>query len=111
MEINVRDNQGVVVFDIAGEVDIYNAHEIEENAKKYIEEGKKNFIFNFEKVTYIDSIGIRILIICYSRLRKVEGSLRIISLDKFVRKIFDLTKMSSFFKIFDTEEEAMQGLP
>lgn len=107
MEINRRETNDIVILDITGEIDLYNAPEIKDIINKLVEEQKYNVVINLEKVTYIDSSGIGALISSLSNLKKYQGGLKIINVFASVRKVFELTKLTSFFEIFDSEEEAL----
>ena len=107
MEISQREKQKVVVLDIQGEIDLYNAPEIKDAIQKLIEQQKYNIIINLEKVSYIDSSGIGALISSLSNLKKYQGSLKIINVYASVKKVFELTKLTSFFEIYDSEDEAL----
>ena len=109
MDISTRSKGDVVVLDIAGEIDLYNAPEIKDIINKLIEERKYNVIINLEKVSYIDSSGIGALISSLSNLKKYQGGLKIINVYASVRKVFELTKLTSFFDIFDSEEDALDS--
>ncbi len=107
MDITTRNKDDIVVLDITGEIDLYNAPEIKDIINKLIEEQKYNVIINLEKVSYIDSSGIGALISSLSNLKKYQGGLKIINVYASVRKVFELTKLTSFFEIFDAEEDAL----
>ncbi len=107
MEISQREKDGVVILDIQGEIDLYNAPEIKDTIQKLIEAQKYNIIINLEKVSYIDSSGIGALISSLSNLKKYQGSLKIINVYASVKKVFELTKLTSFFEIYNSEEEAL----
>ncbi len=107
MEITQRERDAIVILDIQGEIDLYNAPEIKDTIQKLIEEQKYNIIINLEKVSYIDSSGIGALISSLSNLKKYQGSLKIINVYASVKKVFELTKLTSFFEIFDSEDEAV----
>jgi len=107
MEINQREKDNVVVLDIQGEIDLYNAPEIKDIIQKMIEAQKYNVIINLEKVSYIDSSGIGALISSLSNLKKYQGGLKIINVYASVKKVFELTKLTSFFEIYDSEPEAL----
>lgn len=107
MDINTRSKGEVVILDIAGEIDLYNAPEIKDIINKLIEEKKYYVVINLEKVSYIDSSGIGALISSLSNLKKYQGGLKIINVFASVRKVFELTKLTSFFEIFDSENEAI----
>lgn len=108
MEIVKRENNGVSILDINGEIDLYNAPEIKEIINSLIAEQKTNVIINLEKVSYIDSSGIGALISSLSNLKKYQGGLKIINVFASVRKVFELTKLTSFFEIYDSEDEAIK---
>jgi anti-sigma B factor antagonist len=42
-----------------------------------------------------------------SNLKKYQGSLKIINVFASVKKVFELTKLTSFFEIYDGEEKAL----
>ncbi len=107
MEIAKRDVNNVVVFDVIGEIDLYNAPDIKELIKNSIESQKYNILINLDKVSYIDSSGIGALISSLSNLKKYQGSLKIINVHGSVRKVFELTKLTNFFEIYDNEEQAL----
>lgn len=109
MDITKRNKGDIVVLDITGEIDLYNAPEIKDIISKLIEEKKYNVIINLEKVSYIDSSGIGALISSLSNLKKYQGGLKIINVYASVRKVFELTKLTSFFEIFDAEDVAVDS--
>ncbi|MFC1671212.1 STAS domain-containing protein [Spirochaetota bacterium] len=109
MEINQRQNGEVVILDISGEIDLYNAPEIKDTINKLIEQKIYNVVTNLENVSYIDSSGIGALISSLSNLKKYQGGLKIINVFASVRKVFELTKLTSFFEIFDSEDEAIKS--
>jgi anti-sigma B factor antagonist len=109
MDINTRNKGDIVILDIAGEIDLYNAPEIKDIINKLIEEKKFNVIINLEQVSYIDSSGIGALISSLSNLKKYQGGLKIINVFASVRKVFELTKLTSFFEIYALEEEAVNA--
>ncbi|MBL8993564.1 MAG: STAS domain-containing protein [Spirochaetia bacterium] len=109
MEIKTRTVDGVVILDIDGEIDLYNAPEIKDTIKAQMDGGHKKIIINLENVSYIDSSGIGALISSLSNLKKIGGGLKIINVYDSVRKVFELTKLTSFFEIYDSEEEAVSA--
>jgi len=109
MEISRRDSGDIVILDVNGEIDLYNAPEIKDTINKLIEEKKYNVVINLDKVSYIDSSGIGALISSLSNLKKYQGGLKICNVSGSVRKVFELTKLTSFFEIYDSEQEAISA--
>jgi anti-sigma B factor antagonist len=109
MDITTRSRGDIIILDITGEIDLYNAPEIKDIVNKLIEDRRYNVIINLEDVSYIDSSGIGALISSLSNLKKYHGGLKIINVYASVRKVFELTKLTSFFEIFDSEEAAVES--
>jgi len=107
MEISQREKDAITILDIQGEIDLYKAPEIKDIIQKLIEAQKYNVIINLEKVSYIDSSGIGALISSLSNLKKYQGGLKIINVYASVKKVFELTKLTSFFEIYESEGEAL----
>ena len=75
-----------------------------------IQKGINNFkvvIFDFSNVNFIDSYGIGQLVHFYKNLKTKGISLKICSLDKSLKDIFDKLRVSIFFDIYETCEEAL----
>ena len=109
MEIRSRKNGKVVILDISGDIDLYNASEITNMINKISENEKYNIVINLKDVSYIDSSGIGALISCSSLLKKSQMGLKIINVYASVKKVFELTSLTSFFDIYDSEEEAIKA--
>ena len=109
MDISQKRHGDIVILVIIGEIDLYNAPEIKDIINKLIEERIYNVIIDLEKVSYIDSSGIGALISSLSNLKKYQGGLKIINVYASVKKVFELTKLTSFFEIYDSEEEAISA--
>ncbi len=109
MDITKKTKGDIVILEIVGEIDLYNAPEIKDIIGKLIEDRCYNVIIDLEKVSYIDSSGIGALISSLSNLKKYHGGLKIINVYASVRKVFELTKLTSFFEIYDSEEEAVES--
>lgn len=66
---------------------------------KLIEEGNKNFIFNFSECNFIDSTGLGALVSIYKKCAEKGGSIKLKSLNPEVEKLFKLTRLDKVFEI------------
>ena len=66
---------------------------------KLIEEGNKNFIFNFSQCDFIDSTGLGALVAIYKKCVEKGGSVKLKSLKPEVEKLFKLTRLDKVFEI------------
>ncbi len=111
MNIDVRElEDDIAVLDVDGDIDLYSASDLRDSVFEQIDIGKTKVIINLENVTYIDSSGIGTLITSLSKIKKINGKMCIINVYDSVKKVFELTKLTTFFKIYTSENEAIQAL-
>ena len=109
MEMIERENNSIQIIDVIGEVDLYNTKEIKDMRDEKIKAVKYQIILNLLKVPFMDSSGIGTLVTGMYRLKKYQGSLKIINIVGSVAKVFKMTGMDTHLEIFDSEEEAVKS--
>ncbi len=110
MKINQREVSGAVVLDLDGKLTGGPDAETFKNIfKNLINEGKKNIIVNLEKVSWINSTGLGILISGYTSVRKGGGDLVLTHVGDRIESILYVTKLNLLFNSFDNEEEAVKS--
>lgn len=67
---------------------------------KLMQEGYKNFVFNFNECEFIDSTGLGALVSIYKKCAEKGGNIELKSLKPEVEKLFKLTRLDKVFKIF-----------
>ena len=107
MEMSQKTMDGVLVLSISGQVDLYNMSDLKDFFRSEIEKGMRHFILNLENLNYIDSSGISVLITLYTNLKNNGGALAFVRVMDSIYKIFEMTKLTNFFRIFKSEEEAL----
>ena len=107
MKINQRETYGAVILDLDGKLTGGpDADTFRNIFKNLIAEGKKNIIVNLEKVSWIISTGLGILISGYTSVRKGRGALVLIHVGERIESILYVTKLNLLFNTYDSEEEA-----
>lgn len=79
-------------------------------ANNAINEGIVFCAINIEKVKYINSSGIGVLITLLTKFRNQEGEVVIVKPSEHVKKLLIITKLTAIFKIADSVEEAIKNL-
>lgn len=100
--------EDVVLVKIQGEIDLYNAPSIKEQFSALIDKGWRHHIIEMSGVNYLDSSGIGVLIAISNNTKRINGDIVILNLSPAVKKVFELTKLTSFFQIFDHLDQALQ---
>ena len=57
----------------------------------------------------MDSSGLGVLVAILKLLKKNNGQMKIVELTPTIKKVFELTRLSNFFDIYDTEEDALKN--
>ena len=110
MELRIRKSKTIYIIDIQGEMDLYNSFKLKELLMKMIEKKIENFIINMDEVEYIDSSGIGALIFISSTIKKMSLHLAITNIHGSVKKVIELTKLTGYFPIVPTLEEAIKKM-
>jgi anti-sigma B factor antagonist len=95
------------VIALAGEVDLYTAPEFKEQLLDVIGKGAKDVVVDFSTTTFIDSTTLGVLVGGVKRLRSQDGQLSLVSSDRNITKIFEITGLDRVFTIYPTREEAL----
>jgi anti-sigma B factor antagonist len=107
VEIQTRDTNDIKVVELIGKLDTNTSPDAETHLNKLIKEGVKKILVNLEKLDYVSSAGLRVLLSTNKQLQSTSGLLRICNLNEVVQEIFDISGFSSIFNVFSTESEAL----
>lgn len=107
METKLRKQDDVFIIDVQGELDLYNTSQLRELFSKMIEKGVKKVVINLAGVNYIDSSGIGTLINIHSLSQQKSISFCIANVEGTVKKVIELTKLTGFFPLASSLEEAV----
>ncbi len=110
MKIKERRRDGVAILDMSGKLmGGPDADAFSETLKTLVHEGFRNVIVNMEKVSWVNSTGLGILISGYSTLRKSGGELKLLKVSERIENIFIVSKLHTVFQSFQDEEEAVRS--
>ena len=109
MEITVDEVGDIRVVRIAGNLDTQTSPVTEEQLTQLIEDGATKILLDFEKLNYISSSGLRVLLVAHKRLEGNSGQVRICNPNKMVREVFDTSGFSDIFSVYGSQAEALDG--
>jgi anti-anti-sigma factor len=87
----------------------HSAHELEDLRREVLEQSDSRVIIDLSRVTKIDSAGLGQLMSCYSHLVRNQGSLKVVHATPEVRKVLDMTGISTLIPAFNDEQEAVRS--
>ncbi|MDH4037206.1 MAG: STAS domain-containing protein [Candidatus Krumholzibacteria bacterium] len=110
MKITQREVGNAVILDLNGKLTGGPDAEVFRDVfKSLIDQGKKNVVVNLEKVSWINSTGLGILISGYTSVRRAGGDLVVMHASDRIESILYVTKLNLLFKSFEAEEDALKA--
>ena len=87
----------------------HSADELDELRREVLEQRDSQVIIDLSRVTKIDSAGLGQLMSCYSHLVRNKGALKVLNPQPEVRKMLDMTGISTLIPAFTSMQDAVQS--
>lgn len=111
MELQFKDVDNTLIVKLEGELDHHVAKTIRVELDEMISNKRsKNLIFNLEKMNFMDSSGIGVIIGRYKKLSKMGGKVAVVGVSEKVDKIFNLAGLYSIINKYESQNEALKWI-
>lgn len=107
MDVVITDEAGITRAELAGRLDTANVNELENHFTTGIMPKAQNTIVDLSKVSFIASLGIRMLLTTARGLANRGAKFAMYGANPAVMEIFETTALSDIIPIRDTEAEAL----
>lgn len=97
------------VIEVGGEIDVYTAPKLRESLVNAVESGHQQLIVDVEKVDFLDSTGLGVLVGALKRVRAEGGSLDIVCTHERLLKIFEITGLDKVFGLHTSVDDAISS--
>jgi anti-anti-sigma factor len=105
-----KQSGGVSVLGFRAAAELtHSAHDLEELRREVLEQSDSRVIIDLSRVTKIDSAGLGQLMSCYTHLVRNQGTLKVLNARPDVKKLLDMTGISSLIPAFNDEQEAVRS--
>jgi anti-sigma B factor antagonist len=102
-----RQAQGRAIVDVAGEVDVHTAPELDAVISSLIAEGNPRVIVDLSSVEFLDSTGLGVLVKALKRVRETDGSLDVVASADRITKVFRITGLDAVIGIYASVDDAL----
>lgn len=99
IECRIDNEKKIKVFHVEGELDVHHVKNLKSEIMDSIESTGWTYELNMDKVAYLDSSGLGMLVYLKKEISKHSGKLRIVKLNEPVLNVFKLTKLDDFFEL------------
>lgn len=110
MSFTTSEIHGITVVAVEDRrFDAMVADQYKADLSKLMDEGKVRMCLNLEKVQFIDSSGLNVLIFGARSTREKKGALKLACPQPQVRDMFEMTRINRMIPVFATQEEALRS--
>ena len=107
-DIKGHDNAQLVKF--AGDLDATNVEDVVEKIFALLGKGLVHIVADFEKLRYVNSTGLGILLHFSKSAKEKGGSFKICNVNENVYEIIEIIGATTILEIYDDFEEAVDTL-
>ena len=97
LNIRIQKNASELTVELSGRLDTNTAPELEAALKTALE-GVEELTFDFEKLDYISSAGLRVLLAAQKTMNR-QGSMKVKNANEIIMEIFEVTGFADILTI------------
>ena len=78
LSLETRHEDGHTIIEVGGEIDVYTAPKLRDKITELVGNGNYHLVIDMEKVDFLDSTGLGVLVGGLKKVRAHDGSMRLI---------------------------------
>ena len=110
MKYQIKEIEEGLLLTVASLNNEYNLGPLYEEIEDLIFEDIHSVIVDLTKVDYINSVGLSFLIKVLTLSRNNGGDVYVVNVSEKIQNLLILTRLKSFFSIFNSKEDAIRAL-
>lgn len=110
MNISIKDENGISIIDLEGNLDTNTSPEVEKNVNELIEADKDKIIIDLSNTGFVSSAGLRVFLSTAKQLTSKGGVFKICSPNDVVKEILDMSGFSTILDVRSNLEEAVSTM-
>ena len=99
MKIEVKQDGEIFVVELEGRMDTNTSPEFQKEMEAYYSKEGFNMILDFDKLDFVSSAGLRVLLLIQKKSKALSGSLVIKNVKPEIQEVFDMTGFSDILTI------------
>jgi anti-sigma B factor antagonist len=110
LQIEQRENEGIVILDLKGRLALGPADvALRQQLQAFPEGGSTNVALNFKEVSEMDTTALGTLVFCATKFREAGGRLVIFNLSPKHSELSNMVKLNTAFDIYPDEVGAVNS--
>jgi anti-sigma B factor antagonist len=111
LDLHVTASGGYTVVEVGGEIDLASAPELRECLHQTIDAGSRQLVVDIRQVSFIDSMGLGVLVGARRRLLGLghDSGIQLVCADGLVLRVLRVTGLDRMFPVHATLADALGG--
>jgi len=97
------------IVKVSGRLDTTNYGELEHHLSSLTENSEYRILLDLEKLEYISSSGLRILLMFLKKIKAANGRFMLCTLTPEIREIFEISGFINIFDIYEDQKAALDS--
>jgi stage II sporulation protein AA (anti-sigma F factor antagonist) len=111
LQVKFSKRGSTIIVSIIGELDHHSAEYIKNKVdSETMKSTTKNVIFDFSKVSFMDSSGIGTIIGRYKNIQKLNGKTAIVNMNTQIKRIFVMSGLMKIIPEYESIDEALSAI-
>ena len=98
--VTVRKTHGACIMDLKGDVTSFSEQAIKDAWNEAVGSGSRQIVLNFERVQYMNSAGIAILIDLVAEANKTQRRIALVWQNEHFRKILKMVGLTRYITLY-----------
>jgi anti-sigma B factor antagonist len=107
LSLETRHEDGRTIIEVGGEIDVYTAPKLRDKITELVGNGNYHLVVDMERVDFLDSTGLGVLVGGLKKVRAHDGSMQLICNQERLLKIFRITGLAKVFSIHASQTDAL----
>jgi stage II sporulation protein AA (anti-sigma F factor antagonist) len=111
LQIKFYNRGTTLIANIVGELDHHSAEYIRQKIdNEMIKSTNKNIIFDFSKLSFMDSSGIGVIMGRYKNIQRLNGKIAIVNTNIQIDRILEMAGIKKIIPVYDKSDAAIEAL-
>jgi len=104
--VQTRAEGSQSILEVEGEIDAHTAPQLKSAIGTLLDEEKSALVVDLERVTFMDSTGLGVLVSALKRVREMDGELRIVCTRRAILRVLEITGLDKVLSLYSSMAEA-----
>ena len=109
MKLTTRQADTVLVVEISGKWDTKSSGDVSERLAEIAEQNGEKVLLNLEKLEFLGSAGLRVILRTAKSIRAAGGELKLCSARGFTAEVLEASGFDSLLDVCESESSALEA--